>query len=419
VLQLDAIIIGGGAAGLMAAIAASEAGLKVLLLEKGPQLGRKILISGGGRCNVTNNKHQNPRDFLAQYPRGGKFLWSAFSRFSHQDTINWFTERGLKLKTEADGRVFPVSDNSNDVLKLLLKECINNGVQIRLKASVKKLLLNSANNELEGLELTDGETLKAKNILVACGGMSYQKTGSTGDAYEWAIKAGHTVMPAKASLTGLLTSESWVHELKGLTIPAAELSLQGQSGKLAKESGALLFTHWGLSGPGIFKISSLAAGTDYKNDKCSLLVNLLPGQKQSQIIQNLREIWQVNPKRKAINCLNGIVPDRLEKTLVVKVIANTSKTCAEISNLELVSLYELVARLKIPVTGTRPSGEEIVTAGGVRLDEVDPKTMESRKVKGLYWAGEVLDIDGFTGGYNLQAAWSTGWLAGKSININK
>jgi predicted Rossmann fold flavoprotein len=412
--DFDLIVIGGGAAGLMGAITAGERGLKVLLLEKGSQLCRKVLISGGGRCNVTNNKHSNPRDFLSQYPRGGKFLWGPYSRFTQHDTINWFESRGLKLKTETDGRVFPITDSSKDVMNVLLQAAIKAKVEIRLNQQVKKLLFSKEDKQVLGIQLIDGSLIESKNILVACGGMSYQKTGSTGDAYQWAVEAGHKVIPAKPSLTGLLTQEKWLHELKGVSLQNIELKLENQVGLSVKETGAFLFTHWGITGPGIFKITSLAAGTDYSQNQCILILNLV-GKKPHEVESGLKEAWQRSPKRKALNCLNGLLPERLEKTIIERIVLNTGKTCAEISKLELHKLSEFLTALKVPISGSRPSGEEIVTAGGVCLDEVDPKTMESRLVKGLYWAGEVLDIDGFTGGYNLQSAWSTGHLAGENI----
>ncbi|MDX1920433.1 MAG: NAD(P)/FAD-dependent oxidoreductase [Candidatus Caenarcaniphilales bacterium] len=416
------IIIGGGAAGLMAAITASSNNSqdqKVLLLEKGPKLGRKVLISGGGRCNVTNNKHQSIRDFLKNYPRGSKFLWGPFSRFSHQDTMAWFSERGLKLKTEEDGRVFPVSDDSADVMRVLEDQCLRNKVEIRLNQNVKDIEFQS--DSIKKLILSDGTELLCKNLIIACGGMSYQKTGSSGDAYGWAVKAGHQIVPPKASLTGLVSKDVWVHELKGLALPEIELKLFANDYLLAKECGALLFTHWGVSGPGVFKITSLAAGSDYSSGKYELFLNLFPKEKpqklKESLRQSLRQTWRENPRRRTKNCLDKMFPERLQETILSFVFLNPEKTCAEISNSELEQIVEHLTNLKINIAGICPSGEEIVTAGGVCLDEVDSKTMESKLQKGLYWVGEVLDLDGFTGGYNLQAAWSTGFVAGSSVGL--
>jgi predicted Rossmann fold flavoprotein len=411
----DLLVIGGGAAGLLGAITAAERGLRVLLLEKGPKLGRKILISGGGRCNVTNNKHSNTRDFLANYPRGNKFLWSAFSRFNQNDLMNWFTARGLKLKTEEDGRVFPVSNNSQDVMNTLEESALKDGIEIKTNHKVTSLLFNDEKTQVKGVELEGNKTLNALNIAVTCGGMSYQKTGSSGDAYNWAVEAGHTVVKPKASLTGLVSSASWVHELKGVSLPDIQLSLYCNGQVIAKENGALLFTHWGVSGPAVFKITSLAAGSDYTQGEFVLKVNFFPSQKRAAVTEMLKLFWKENPKRKTINCLDGILTNRLEKTILELSAINTNKTFSELSNAESERLTSLLTELAIPINQTRPSGEEIVTAGGICLDEINPTTMESKIVKGLYWAGEILDIDGFTGGYNLQAAWSTGWLLGQSV----
>ncbi len=410
----DLIVIGGGAAGFMGAIRAGERGLKVLVLEKGPSVARKIAISGGGRCNVTNNKYDSTHDFLKNYPRGTKFLWGPISRFSQHDFMNWLQKNGLKIKTEVDGRVFPVSDNSEDVVRTLLQAADKYKVEIKLKQQVTSLLIDKERKAIEGVKLQSGESIFADNILVACGGMSYSQTGSTGDAYKWATSAGHKVIEPKASLTGYLSSDKWVHELSGLSLNC-KISLFKENKKFAEESGPVLFTHWGLSGPGIFKISSLAAGSNYKQSGFHLELNLLPELKESDLQEKLRTSWKTNPKRKVVNAIEGFIPKRLEEFIIQRTFPFPAKTVSEISKEENTKLLNYLCRLKVNISGTRPSGEEIVTAGGVCLDEVNPKTMESKLISGLYWAGEVLDIDGFTGGFNLQAAWSTGWVAGDSV----
>lgn len=409
----DLIVIGAGAAGLMASIQAGERGLKVLLLEKGEKAGRKILISGGGRCNITNNKYSEIKDFLQNYPRGSKFLWGLFSKFNHIDTINWFESHNLKTKTEEDGRVFPITDNSADVLNTLLKACQQAKVEILYKQNVKDLLIKD--QSVFGIVLQNETIIYARNILVSCGGMSYQKTGSTGDAYEWAIKAGHKVIKAKPSLTGYLSPDAWIHNLKGLTLPNIKLSLYQNSKKIAEHSGGLLFTHWGITGPGIFKISSLAAGQDYNSDIYTLYLNLLPDLTREDLENLLKEKWKNNARKKVINCLEGICLERLKNEILLQIGINTQKTLSEISKKELNQIIESLMKLKINITGIRPSGEEIVTAGGIELNEINSNTMQSKIINGLYWAGEVLNIDGFTGGFNLQSAWTTGWIAGNSV----
>ncbi len=409
----DLIVIGAGAAGLMASIQAGERGLKVLLLEKGEKAGRKILISGGGRCNITNNKYLEIKDFLQNYPRGSKFLWGLLTKFSHIDTINWFESRNLKTKTEDDGRVFPITDNSADVLNTLLKACSQAKVEILYKQNVKNLLIE--NQIVRGIVLENGEIIYSKNILVSCGGMSYQKTGSTGDAYEWAIKAGHKVIKAQPSLTGYLSSDNWVHNLKGLTLANIKLTLCHNSKKIAEQTGGLLFTHWGITGPGVFKISSLAAGQDYNQGIYELFLNLFPDLKVADLENALKEKWKNNARKKVINCLENVCPERLKDEILSQISLNTQKTLSEISKKELGQIVESLIKLKINISGIRPSGEEIVTAGGLEFNEINPNTMQSKIVNGLYWAGEVLNVDGFTGGFNLQSAWTTGWVAGNSV----
>lgn len=410
--EFDLIVIGGGAAGLMASIQAASRGLKVLLLEKGPKLGRKILISGGGRCNVTNNYFQSEREFLSNYPRGAKFLWGPFSRFNHQALMHWFESRGLRLKTEADGRVFPADDNSQSVLNVLTREAQTHKVEILLNEQI--VSLQKDNNVFSVKNVTE-KTYFGKNLLIACGGMSYQHTGSSGDAYQWARNFGHSVVQPKVSLTGFLSPQKWVHELKGLALPDVELSLWKDEKIIAKQKGALLFTHWGITGPGVFKISSLASGTNYASGKFTMQVNSFPALKEAVLREKLKEHLQQNIKRKVVNALEGLLPNRLEKYIISQMQWNTNKNNAEISKIEFNQLMSFLHSLKIEIAGTRPSGEEIVTAGGVELSEIDSKSMQSKIVPGLYWAGEVLDIDGFTGGFNLQAAWSTGWVAGNSV----
>lgn len=407
--SLDLLVIGGGAAGLMAAITASERGKKVLLLEKGPKLGRKILISGGGRSNITNNKNYSLSQFLANYPRGNKFLWSAFSRFGPLELMNWFEQKGLKLKTESDGRVFPQSDKASDVLEVLLKSACNVDIQINCK--VVDLCLSPL-----GAILQNDCLIQAQNLLIASGGMSYRQTGSTGDAYEWAIKAGHTINQPKPSLIGYLSPDDSIKEMAGLSLIEAGLKIFASDNLLAQEKGALLFTHWGVTGPGVFKISSLAANHKAKlSQELFLKINLFPNYKKSDLENKLKNSWLTHKKRKIINCLDEFVSERLAKYIVNKVFTNLNKTVSEISKNEFSFLVEHLMALKINLNGIRPSGEEIVTAGGIYLNEIEPQTMASKLIKGLYFAGEVIDVDGFTGGYNLQAAWSTGWLVGQNI----
>jgi predicted Rossmann fold flavoprotein len=425
------VIIGAGAAGLMAAIAAAEKYPgQVLLLEKGSRAGRKILISGGGRCNVTNNKHLNLRDFLANYPRGAKFLWGALSRFSKQDTIDWFEKHGLKLKTEDDGRVFPVSNSSEDVMEILLAQCKSKGVKLKLNTSVSEVIFED--NKAVALLVDGSEKITGfESLIITCGGMAYQKTGSSGDAYKWSLKAGHKVSNPKPSLLGFVFEKLSIKDLQGLAFKELELSFVANNKKLFTETEAAVFTHWGdfggISGPVAFRISSLTAGFDYLNNQCFLQLNFFPALSRNDLEKQLKTQWQGNSKRKLINCLQSFVTERLQNFLMdciqkqefltrheIEEI-NLNKTCSEISKKELNLILDLLTAFKIPILGIRPSGEEIVTAGGVVLDEVCSKTMKSKLITNLYWAGEVLDLDGFTGGYNLQAAWSTGFVAGSSI----
>ena len=264
-----------------------------------------------------------------------------------------------------------------------------------------------------GVLLENNNLITASNLLIACGGMTYQSTGSTGTAYKWAIKAGHKVSEPKPSLTGYLSTDPWIKNLAGLSLKDIELKLFSEQVLIAQEKGALLFTHWGITGPGVFKISSLAANKPQK--ELYLKINLFAEEKTDQLKTKLKNYWQAHSKRKVINCLDEFVSERLANYIIESVFSNLQKTVSEINNKEFGLLISYLSELKININGKRPSGEEIVTAGGVCLNEIEPQTMASKLVKGLYFAGEVLDVDGFTGGYNLQAAWSTGWLAGNSI----
>jgi len=401
-------VIGGGAAGLMASYQAALNGAKVHLFERNPNLGRKVLISGKGRCNLTNIKEID--DFIAHYPGNGKFLYSSLVAFSNKDLIAFFEQHGVKTKVERGGRVFPESDRSLDVVNALQKALINLGVNIRYKSRVKGLIIED--NRIKGIVFGEAsEVFNCDKVIIATGGLSYPATGSTGDGYALARQAGHTVIPLKPSLVPLIAKEKWVKDLQGLTLKNVEATVYCNQKRIASEFGEMLFTHYGLSGPIILTLSRYVV--DFIEYAPVVSINLKPALSEEELEQRLLRDFSLYKNKMFKNALNDLLPKKMIPVFINYTGINPEKKVNQITRRERNVILDSLRNFCVTVTDCREK-EAIVTRGGVSVKEINPKTMESKKIKGLFFAGEVLDIDGVTGGYNLQAAFSTGFVAGRS-----
>lgn len=410
---MKVIVIGGGAAGFFGAIACAEANpqLKVTLLEAGQKPLAKVRISGGGRCNVTHHCFESDR-LIENYPRGGKALRGAFSRFQPKDTVEWYESRGVKLKTEADGRMFPVTDSSQTIIDCLTKAADKASVRLFTNTPVKtvKQFYNSENHSYFQIELKNGKNLQCDRLVIA--------TGSNPLGYRWAKNLGHKIESPIPSLFTLNIKDSRLQGLAGVSVANAQVRLGTGKNRL-EQTGALLITHWGVSGPAILKLSAWSARFlyDLKYDS-GLQINWLPEYNQETLKQELIALKETNPKKKIVNYCPLKLPKRLWQSLITHVEIKPDKVWSEISKKELNRLVTEIVQGQYQIKGKGVFKEEFVTCGGVSLKEVNFKTMESKKCPGLYFAGEVLDIDGVTGGFNFQSAWTTSWLAGKAIALS-
>lgn len=399
-------VIGGGASGLMAAYQAARCGARVLLFERNPNLGRKILISGKGRCNLTNIK--GIEDFIENIPGNGKFLYGSLARFSNTDLIAFFENMGLKTKVERGGRVFPVTNRSLDVVKTLEKAVLDAGVSIRYNSRVKTLIIDKGC--IRAIKLFDSEEVfNCDSAVVATGGLSYPSTGSTGDGYTLARQAGHTITPLMPSLVPLTTGEEWVKQLQGLTLKNVEITFYLREKKVTTIFGEMLFTHFGVSGPVILTLSSDVV--EHLGEPIQLSINLKPALNQTELEKRLERDFKRYERKFFKNALNDLLPKKIIPVFIKLCGIDPEKPVNQITREEKQKIIAILTDLRVTITGCRPK-EAVVTRGGVSVKEINPKTMESRIVKGLFFAGEVIDVDGLTGGYNLQAAFSTGYLAG-------
>lgn len=401
------IVIGGGAAGMMAAVAAAQKGDKVCLMEKNEKLGKKLFITGKGRCNVTNAADMDT--LFANICTNEKFLYSALYQYDNQAVMEFFEQAGCPLKVERGDRVFPVSDHSSDIISALHRELKRAGVEIMLHTEVKELLL-SEDSRITGVKLTGGRSVSADSVIVCTGGISYQSTGSTGDGYRFARETGHRIEECRPSLVPLEVSETWCGELMGLSLRNVGVRMVSGKKEIYSGFGEMLFTHFGVSGPLILSASSYYAKS--KQDGVKLFIDLKPALSQEQLDKRLLRDFDENKNRQFKNALGGLFPARLIPVMTELSGIHPDKKVNEITREERRSFAELIKNLPLTVTGTRSFAEAIITQGGVSVKDVNPSTMESRKVSGLYFAGEVLDLDAMTGGFNLQIAWSTGHLAG-------
>lgn len=400
------VVAGGGAAGMMAAITAARSGAEVLLLEPNEKVGRKLYITGKGRCNVTNNCAQEA--LMASIPRNGKFLYSAFSRFASADTMAFFEGLGVRLKTERGNRVFPCSDKAADIVDALFFELRRQGVEL-LQDRVTGL--SAEEGALSGVQTEGGRTLNdCKALILATGGASYPRTGSTGDGYRLARSAGHTIVPIRGSLVPLESDDPCCAKLQGLSLRNVELRVKSEKGKTVfREQGELLFTHFGLSGP---LVLSASAHMDFGKSGYTAHIDLKPALDEQKLDARLLRDFEERANQDYANALGGLVPRSMVPVLVERTAIPADAKVHDIRKEQRRRLLEALKDFTIPLTGARPVEEAVITSGGVAVGEVDPKTMESKKVKGLFIAGELLDVDGYTGGFNLQIAWSTGHAAG-------
>ncbi|WP_139992678.1 NAD(P)/FAD-dependent oxidoreductase [Kurthia sp. Dielmo] len=411
----DVIVIGGGPSGLMASIAAGTNNKKVLLLEKGKKLGQKLAISGGGRCNVTNRL---PVDEIVKHiPGNGRFLYSPFTVYNNEDIIAFFEGLGVALKEEDHGRMFPVSNRAQDVVDALLKEMARLDVEIRKQTAVAKLLMDD--EKILGVRLESGEEIKANAVVVAVGGKAVPQTGSTGDGYPWAERAGHTVTDLYPTEVPLLSNETFIQskELQGLALRDAAVSVLKKNGKaIITHQMDMLFTHFGLSGPAILRCSQFVVKELKKNGgkPVTIQIQALVDYNAESAFQLLMKQAKADPKKALKNIWKGIVPERWLLFLMQRAAISEAATGADLSNEQARHLAKELTGFEMTVYGTQPLAKAFVTGGGVSVKEIEPKTMASKKKPGLYFCGEILDIHGYTGGYNITSALVTGRIAGDS-----
>ena len=402
----DVLVIGGGAAGMMAALQAAYAGASVILLEKNEKLGKKIYITGKGRCNVTNVADID--DFFRQVPRNAKFLNAACRQFTHEDVTATLEMLGTPTKVERGGRVFPESDKASDVTKALHHGMKDAGVQVELNCEVSHVRKEGS---LFAVEFTQGGTLYAKTVIVATGGLSYPSTGSTGDGFRFAKENGHSVTPLKGSLVGLTIDEKWPKLLQGLSLKNVRVRAKAGKKAIYDELGEMLFTHFGVSGPLIIELSSHMPD-DFAS--VSVTLDMKPALTDEQLDLRLQREFAENARKQLSSVLLTLMPSRMGPVFAELCGMASDTPVGQITREQRQTIGRMLKALPLNVTGTRPIEEAIVTRGGVEVKEILPGTMMSRKQEGLYFAGEVLDVDAHTGGFNLQIAFSTGALAGKS-----
>jgi hypothetical protein len=408
------VVVGAGPAGLMSAIRAGQLKQQVTLIEKKSSCGKKLLLSGKGRCNLTNTCNLDA--FIKRFSGQAEFLRDAFKKFFHHDLMRFFQERGLKLKVERQLRVFPLSERSSSVLNVLEQALKENKVNIMYNSALKDILVEDS--QVKGVLLSDGRKVPADRVILATGGLSYSFTGSTGEGIKLAQKLGHRIAPLKAGLVPLEIKQTYPKLLKGLTLKNIRLKFSDSKNKIVSEIGELLFTDFGISGPLVLSLSSkivdwLEAGKDI-----FVQIDLKPALSAEQLDSRLLREFQANPKKSIKNLLKGLLPASLISVFLDILKIEPGKKANQISQEERLRIIRLFKSWRLDIKGSKPIEEGMITRGGISLKDINPRTMESRLIKGLYFAGEMIDVDADTGGFNLQAAFSTGYLAGESASLN-
>lgn len=405
---MKVIVIGGGAAGMMAAITAAQNGHSVTLIERNEKLGKKIYITGKGRCNVTNASDMET--IFNNVNKNPKFLYSALYSYDNQAVMDFFESEGTKLKVERGNRVFPESDHASDIIKALERNIRRQGIEVLLNTKVKRLIMDDT--ECKGVELESGKKISSDAVIVATGGVSYPTTGSTGDGYEFAESAGHSIVRPEPSLIPLVSPENWVRDLQGLSLKNVELTLYADNKAVYSELGEMMFTHFGITGPLVLSASSYYITEKARKKDILVTIDLKPGLDSDQLDKRILRDFEEQKNKQFSNSLDGLLPKRLIQAVIMLTGIPGETKVNEISREQRQKLVSVLKRLEIKITQTRPIEEAIITRGGIAVKEINPSTMESKLKKNLYFAGEVIDIDAMTGGYNLQLAWSTGHLAG-------
>ena len=404
-MTYDVIVIGGGPAGMFAAITAAQNGSRVLLLERNDRLGKKLLITGKGRCNVTN--HCSAREVLENTPRNGRFLFSVMENFPPEKVYAFFEENGCPLKTERGNRVFPVSDRSQSVLDCLVKLIRKNHITVQTDRVTDILTKDGA---VMGVR-SRAHTYEAHSVILAAGGLSYPATGSTGDGYAMARALGHTIVEPEGSLVPLETAGTDCQDMQGLSLRNVAVKLLDQRGKLLyKDFGELLFTHFGISGP-----TALSASAHLKGEGCRLLIDLKPALEPQKLQERIMRDLDQYRNRTMENALTDLLPRSMIPVVLRKLNISAQLQANSLKKEQRRALTELLKAFPVEITGKRPVAEAIITSGGIRVSEINPKTMESKIISGLFFAGEVIDCDAYTGGFNLQIAWATAYAAGANV----
>lgn len=401
------VVIGGGPAGMMAAITAADK-FNTVLIEKNDKLGRKMFISGKGRCNITNAKDIS--EFFDFIPGNPHFLYSSLYSFTNEDTMNFFNKLGVRLKTERGDRVFPESDKSSDIISAMEKELRKKSVNIRLNSKVKNFIYED--NTIKAVQLDDNSVIKGDYFILCTGGMSYPQTGSSGEGYNFAKELGHNITELKPSLVPITVKEEWIKELQGLSLKNVELSIVNEKNKvLFKEFGEMLFTHFGISGP----ISLSGSRVVNKEDNLKAVINLKPALTTEELDKRIQKDFIKYTNKDFKNSLDDLLPKKMIDVVIRISEIDPNKKVNLITREERQNLVNLLRNFTLEIKGLRPIAEAIVTAGGINVKEIDPSTMQSKICKNLYLAGEIIDVDAYTGGFNIQIALSTGYLAGSNV----
>lgn len=403
------VIVGGGPAGIIAAIAASKKH-DVVLVEKNEKLGKKLFITGKGRCNVTNNKDIS--EFFENIPCNPHFLYSSFYTFTNEDVKDLFEDSGVKLKVERGDRVFPVSDKSSDIIRALEGKLRDNNVKIMLNTIVEDILIGK--NSIKGLKLNNDRNIRGDHFIFATGGASYPQTGSTGDGYVFSKKLGHSITSIKPSLVPMICNEEWISELQGLSLKNVEIIFKKDKRTLYKDFGEMLFTHYGISGPLVLSASAKISEKDIL-DGVKCYINLKPALSYEELDIRIQKDFKKYINKDFKNALNDLMPSKLIDIVIKLSNIDCNKKVNAITKEERKNLINLLREFPLVIKGYRPIAEAIITSGGIETKEIDPSTMKSKLIENLSFAGELIDVHGFTGGYNLQIAFSTGYLAGISI----